>query len=113
MAESHKISTRVKTTRITTMADPVKPVSPAVPEPAYTLSVKPATDSHEPGHPQEQFEVEEQPAITQDEENYPSGAKLVTVITALAFAIALVGLDLTILATAVPRYSVHSDFIRS
>jgi hypothetical protein len=94
------------------MADSVKTVSPAEPEPAYTPSVKSATDSHEPGHPQEQFEVEEQPAITQDEENYPSGPKLVAVMTALAFSIALVGLDITILATAVPRYSIHSNFTK-
>ncbi len=45
----------------------------------------------EPGHPQEQLEVEE-PYIANDEMDYPTGSRFVAVLIALGLVVALTGL---------------------
>jgi MFS family permease len=57
----------------------------------------PATD---PGHPQEQLEVEERNPT--DDRVYPSGTQLYLVTTSMILTLFLTGLDLTIVAPCVP-----------
>lgn len=47
--------------------------------------------------------LEEQPPVNQDELEYPKGVRLAGIIIALIISIFLVALDMTIVATAIPR----------
>lgn len=87
---------------------------PAVPERTYTASVKSTTTPEDHvedlGHPREQFEIELTPIANdnaEDTEVYPTGPRFAAVMVALCFSLVLVGLDLTILATAIPSITNH------
>ncbi|KAI4211844.1 MAG: hypothetical protein LQ351_005335 [Letrouitia transgressa] len=54
-------------------------------------------------HKSEAKELEQQTPINQDEVVYPSGLRLAGILLALILSVFLVSLDLTIIATAIPR----------
>lgn len=59
------------------------------------------------GHPQEQLEIEEPPTTGEDDVVYPTGIKFWLSISSLLLTMVFVGLDLTIVAVAVPALTDH------
>ena len=54
-----------------------------------------------------QLEIESSPAEQDDEANYPTGAKWRATIVSLMLVSALVGLDMTMVTTAIPTITAH------